>query len=42
MELDYILYYLDEQLATFEEENNECDCDCDCDDCNHGHHHNER
>lgn len=42
VELDYILYYLDEQLATFEEENNECDCDCDCDDCNHGHHHNER
>ena len=42
VELDYILYYLDEQLATFEEENSECDCDCDCDDCCHEHHHNER
>ena len=38
VELDYILYYLDEQLATFEEENSECDCD----DCGHEHHHNER
>lgn len=41
IELDYLLYYLDEQLVDeVEYHDHECDCDDDCDcDCDHDHNH---
>ena len=35
MELDYLMYFLDEELLTLEEENDDCGCGCGHYECSH-------
>jgi histidyl-tRNA synthetase len=35
VELDYLMYFLDEELLTLEEESDDCDCGCGHHECSH-------